>query len=69
MSGPDHLTLTTVQESCRLLRLPRVGAHCERVAQEAARSHHAPLTFLAELLGAELDERERHAIGRRLKEA
>lgn len=69
MSKPSHLTAATVQEHCRLLRLPTVAAQSEQLAQEAARSNQTHLHYLAELLGAEVDERERHTIGRRLKEA
>lgn len=65
----EALTTASVQQACRTLHLPTVAANCERLAQEAERQHHSPLTYLAELLGTELDERERHTIARRLKEA
>lgn len=64
-----NLDAATVQEHCRLLRLPTVAAQFERLAVDAAKTNQGHTRYLAELLGAEVDERERHAIGRRLKEA
>jgi DNA replication protein DnaC len=46
-----------------------VAEQCERLAEEARREQHSPLDYLAELLSAEVDERERRTIERRLKEA
>jgi DNA replication protein DnaC len=59
----------TVEQYCRLLRLPTVAAQFERLAGEATRSNQSHTSYLAELLGAEVDERERHTIERRLREA
>jgi len=59
----------TVEQYCRLLRLPTVAAQFERLAGEATRSNQSHTSYLAELLGAEVDERERHTIERRLHEA
>lgn len=69
MSRNEHLASVTVQEHCRLLRLPTVAAQCERLAQEATQSDQSHLNYLAELLAAEVDERERHTVERRIKEA
>lgn len=69
MSHSSVLETATVQEYCRLLRLPTIAAQSERLAQEAARNNQSHLSFLVELLGAEVDERERHTISRRLKDA
>lgn len=63
------VALAAVEQHCRALRLPTVAGHCERVAEEAVRTQQTPLSYLAELLGAEVDERERRTIERRLKEA
>jgi DNA replication protein DnaC len=59
----------TVEQYCRLLRLPTVAAQFERLAGEATQSNQSHTSYLAELLGAEVDERERHTIERRLREA
>lgn len=65
----SSLDVATVEEHCRLLRLPTVGAQFERLAQEATKTNQSHVRYLAELLGAELDERERHTIQRRIKES
>lgn len=69
MNKATQLLAATIQEHCRHLRLPTIAAQSEQVAVEAARSNQTHLAYLAELLGAEADERERHTIERRLKEA
>ncbi len=66
MTAAAALELATIQEYCRVLRLATVAAQCERLAQEALRQQQSPLAYLASLLAAEVDERERRAIARRL---
>jgi DNA replication protein DnaC len=65
----SSLDIATVEEHCRLLRLPTVASQFERLAQEAVQANQAHVAYLAELLGAEVDERERHTIERRIKES
>jgi len=69
MTAPTALTVAVVQEHCRTLRLALIAAQCEQLAQEALRNHHSPLEYLASLLAAEVDERERRAIARRVQDA
>lgn len=69
MSAAHALSVARIQEHCRGLHLPTVAEQCERLAEEARREQHSPLDYLAELLSAEVDERERRTIERRLKEA
>ena len=69
MTTATALDLATIQEYCRILRLATVAAQCERLAQDAERQQQSPLAFLASLLAAEVDERERRAIARRMQEA
>jgi DNA replication protein DnaC len=63
------LDSATVEQSCRQLRLPTIASQFERLAQEATKSNQTHVRYLAELLSAELDERERHTIERRIKES
>ena len=69
MTAAAALDLATIQEYCRILRLATVAAQCERLAQDAVRQQQSPLAFLASLLAAEVDERERRLIARRVQEA
>jgi hypothetical protein len=45
------------------------GGQCRALAAQAVRERHTHLAYLEALLAAEVDERERHAIARRLKDA
>jgi DNA replication protein DnaC len=65
----DVLEGAAIREHCRLLRLPTVAAQCESLAQEAVRTRQSHLRYLDALLCAELEERERSTVERRLKEA
>ncbi len=70
MSAPHpELRLAAIRQQCKRLQLPAVSAQCSRLAEEAVKAHHSHLAYLEALLGAELDERERRAIDRRLREA
>jgi len=63
------LQVQTIRQACKLLRLPTVAGQCERLAEQAQREHQTYLGYLDALLAAELDERERHTIMRRIREA
>ena len=70
MSAPHpELRLAAIRQQCKQLQLPAVGAQAGRLAAQADTAHHSHLAYLEALLGAELDERERRAIDRRLREA
>jgi len=58
----------TILQHCKVLHLPTVG-QCGPLAEQAVRERHSHLGYLEVLLAAEVDERERHAIARRLKDA
>jgi DNA replication protein DnaC len=61
--------IAAIREHCRHLRLPTVGAQCDRLAEESIRQNQTPLRFLDALLAAELEERERSTVERRTREA
>lgn len=58
-----------VRQQCKALALPTIASQCGRLATQAERERHSYLGYLDALLAAELEERERSAITRRLKEA
>jgi DNA replication protein DnaC len=64
-----ELRLAAIRQQCKQLQLPAVSAQAGRLAEQADKAHHSHLAYLEALLGAELDERERRAIDRRIKEA
>lgn len=63
------LEVSAIKQHCTRLRLPTVGGQCARLAEQAQRERQTYLGYLEALLLAELDERERHTIERRLKDA
>jgi DNA replication protein DnaC len=69
MNQAESLASATIDQHCRLLRLPTIAAQCRPMAQDAAQQQQSYLAYLAELLNVEVDERERHTIERRIKEA
>lgn len=66
MSG---LQATTLQQQCKALRMPAVGSQFERLAEQAVREKQSHLDYLEALLNAELEERERNTVERRLRDA
>jgi DNA replication protein DnaC len=58
-----------IQQYCKQLRAPVMGAQFRRLAEAAASQQQSHLDYLEALLAAELEEREQNAIQKRLKEA
>jgi len=69
MSAPAELRLALIRQHCKQLHLPAVGAQCARLAAEATTAQQDHLTYLEALLGAEVEERTRRLIDRRIQEA
>jgi DNA replication protein DnaC len=65
----DGLDPAAVREHCKTLKLPTVASQFDTLAQDAAKQGRSHTRYLAELLGAEVEERERRAVARRLQEA
>jgi DNA replication protein DnaC len=74
MSTPNpaphrSLEAQAISEHCKQLHLPTVAGQCASLAAAAEREHQSYLGYLDALLQAEREERERHTVTRRLKEA
>ena len=67
----ESLTLqeSSIRQHCKVLCLPTVGGQCGRLATQAERERQSYLDYLDALLVAEMEERERHTVARRLQEA
>ena len=68
-TATEGLQQSAVAQHCKLLRLPTVAGQCRRLAEQAEREHHTYLAYLEALLIAEVEERERRVVGRRLLDA
>ena len=60
------LQTSTIQQSCKQLRLPGIGSQFVPLAEQAEREHQSYLGYLDALLRVELEERERNTVARRL---
>ena len=63
------LEAATIRQSCKQLRMPTIGAQFGKLAEEAVKQKRSHLAYLDTLLGLEVEERERHVVERRLREA
>ena len=63
------LETASVQQQCKVLRLPAIAAQCGQLAEQAVRERRSHLGFLEALLQAELEEREDRLVERRIREA
>jgi DNA replication protein DnaC len=64
-----QLQEATIQAQCKLLRMPMIAAQFSSLAEQAVREKKSHVGYLEALLGAEIEERERNTIERRIKEA
>lgn len=59
----------SIKECCKRLHLPTIAGQCVRLAEQAVKEKQSHLTYLDALLEAEMEERERNVVKRRLREA
>lgn len=64
-----QLQHSTIRQYTLQLRLPTIGGQFLKMAEEAVKQKLAHVAYLEALLSAEVEERERNAIARRIQEA
>ena len=64
-----HTDHAVVRQHCKQLRLPTIGLQFDKLEQEAVKERKSHVSYLAALLSAEVEERERRVVERRLSEA
>jgi DNA replication protein DnaC len=70
MSNPlAELQEATIKQHCKALRMPMMGMQFSSLAEQAVREKKTHTGYLEALLTAEIEERERNTIERRIKEA
>ena len=62
----DH---ASVRQYCRAVRMPAIAANFVPLAEQAAREQHSHIRYLEALLAMECEERDRHAIASRIRDA
>jgi DNA replication protein DnaC len=60
---------TVIAQNCKALRMPMMAAQFRTLAEQAVREKQTHLGYLDVLLAAEIEEREKNTIGRRIKDA
>jgi DNA replication protein DnaC len=63
------IEVASIRQFCRRLHMPTVAMQCVRLAEQAVKEKRSHLAFLEALLEAEVEEREKNVVARRLKEA
>ena len=70
MSGQlAQLQEATIKQHCKTLRMPMMASQFSTLAEQAVREKKTHAGYLEVLLTAEIEERERNTIDRRIKEA
>ena len=68
-SATENLEQASVQQYCKAVRLPAVGANFVSLAEQAVKENHSHIRYLEALLAMECEERDRHAIANRVRDA
>ena len=63
------LEYASVLQYCKAVRLPTVGANFVPLAEQAVKENHSHIRYLEALLAIECEERDRHAIDSRIRDA
>ena len=70
MSQPTlALEHATIRQYCKSVRMPAVGANFVSLAEQAVKENHSHIRYLEALLAMECEERDRHAIENRIRDA
>lgn len=71
MKNPHNEALenASIRQYCKTVRVPAIAANFESLAEEAVRENHSHVRYLEALLAMECEERDRHAIRNRVRDA
>lgn len=65
----ESLEHASVRQYCKAVRVPTIGANFVPLAEQAVKENHSHIRYLEALLAIESEERDRHAITNRIREA
>ena len=63
------LVETVIRQHCKTLHLPTIGSQFMRLGAEAVKGKESHMDYLEALLAAEVEERERRTVERRIRDA
>src|SRR5215510_3444821 len=65
----ENLEHAVVRQYCKAVRMPAIGANFISLAEQAVKENRSHIGYLEALLAMECEERDRHAIENRMREA
>jgi DNA replication protein DnaC len=65
----ESLEHASVRQYCKAVRVPTIGANFVPLAEQAVKENHSHVRYLEALLAIESEERDRHAITSRIRDA
>src|ERR1019366_775339 len=68
-SQTESLEHASVRQYCKAVRMPTVGANFVSLAEQAVKENHSHIRYLEARLATECEERDRHAISNRIRDA
>ena len=68
-SEARSLEQASVKQYCKAMRVPVIGANFASLAEQAVKENHSHVQYLEALLAMEYEERDRHAIENRIRDA
>ena len=68
-SQTEALEHASVRQYCKAVRMPTIAANFLPLAEQALKENHGHIRYLEALLAMESEERDRHAIANRIRDA
>jgi DNA replication protein DnaC len=65
----EALDQASIRQSCKVVRTPAIAANFLPLAEQAIKEQHSHVRYLEALLAMECEERDRHAIANRIRDA
>jgi DNA replication protein DnaC len=65
----ESLEQASVRQYCKLVRTPAIAANFAALAEQAIKEKHSHVRYLEALLAMECEERDRHAVANRIRDA
>jgi DNA replication protein DnaC len=65
----ESLEQASVRQYCKAVRVPTIASNFLSLAEQAVKENHSHVRYLEALLAIECEERDRHAIGNRIRDA
>jgi DNA replication protein DnaC len=65
----EALEQASIRQYCKVVRTPAVAANFIPLAEQAIKEQHSHIRYLEALLSMECEERDRHAIANRIRDA